>query len=269
MLTMDPKETTLSQATTWSNCRRHGARILRASPQLVLVIWLFSSHLQLNRLIAIGFAADLIAVFMPWKPPRRTWNATRYWLETLSYLAPYLVASYAIIVEAPKVLTSRPSPIWIGLGIGNGIALLVVAGTPVRMIVNGDIAALLGPDKRSHATARATQMACMAFAEEVVFRGGLLVVLTGEPISTDTKIEVALLGSAVFILRHHIIDGSAETYSIRRSIAEIAAAASLGTLALVSGSIWPTITAHVMVNAPMVVLEIQRTSENDERATSA
>ena len=202
------------------------------------------------RVVAALLAVDVAVPLLPWRVPRRDRSGVSYWAESIVPVGALTVAA-AISLAGGAAWAALPHPAWLLAGGLTGIVLLRATGTDVRSVLSGDLAALLGPDRPSHACARGTAILLAPFAEEAVFRG----VAPGLP---GVDWSVAVLALLAFVGRHHVVRGLERRATRRILLTETSSGLAFLALAAASGSIWPAVVAHALNNLPFAVLEFQQ-----------
>ncbi|MDQ5820891.1 MAG: CPBP family glutamic-type intramembrane protease [Actinomycetota bacterium] len=215
---------------------------------LAMLAWLSTG--ELHRAFALAVLADAGLFFLPWKLPRRTWSAGKFWLESLLYLLlGSVMLALALATGAPWV-AGLGHPLWLAAAVVTGCLLAYGSGIDVRALLSGDLVELAGPDRPGYALARATHATLGAIAEESLFRGAVLALHALAP---------ATIGATIlaFVARHRLLKG-VPRWSARTLAVEIVGAALFTGLALASGSVVPAIAAHLTANAPYITLQMQR-----------
>jgi Type II CAAX prenyl endopeptidase Rce1-like len=218
---------------------------------LGLAVLLAFQTARLEWIAGILLLLDLALFALPWRIPRHTWSGPKFWLESLLYLVPLTSVLALAAASRPDWLRTTPSVLWIVFGLLGGGALITVSRIDLRALTRGDLAFLLGESRESHAWARAFTGLAAPVPEEAVFRGIGTVSFSGNPLAI-------ILSGLAFVSRHRLIRGAPAVPPRRVLATELAGAATFGALALGSGSIVPSIIAHVVANLPRVVIEIQR-----------
>jgi membrane protease YdiL (CAAX protease family) len=225
-------------------------RFVFALPGAVLGVLLIVAGPVWSRLSGAVILLDLGFQLLPWQLPRRDRGAVGYWLESVLSLLPMtLVALVGLAVAAPWAVAT-PNPLWFLVSLPLAAGLLLLSRLDLRGVASGDLAFLLGPSRRSHSAARATANAVAPLGEEYVFRGAAIRL-------PDVSPALALLSAAAFVSRHHVPPGMRR--SERRVIlVELTAATGFTLLAVASGSVYPSLLAHLLNNAPHVIIQVQQ-----------
>jgi membrane protease YdiL (CAAX protease family) len=229
-------------------------RLALTAPSVALAVGLIVVSPPLGAFAALAVLADVLVTYLPWRLPRRARSATSYWAETLVYLLPATAAAAVAAFEAPEVY-ARPDAVWFAAAIAAGGLLVVMSGVSVRGVIAGDLAFLSGPDRSSDAAARATALAATPVGEEALFRG--IVLPLGDP-----SAGLVVLSGVAFVTRHHLIPGLPRASGRQVLVEALATILFLG-LALGSGSVLPSLVAHLIANAPLFVTEVQIAAAGD------
>jgi membrane protease YdiL (CAAX protease family) len=228
-------------------------RLPYALPGLGLAVALWLKPTIPSRIAAAAVVADIVSALLPWGVPRAGRSGFSYWVESLLYVAPLSFFAVAGVITEASWTALPQSLIWILLGIPTGIVLTRLTGIDLNKVRSGHLALLMGPSKASHAAARATAGLVGPVGEELFFRGFCLGLPAIDPV-------IGLLGSATFVTRHHLVKSPLERFDRRALLVELAAAALLTPLAMMSKSAYPGLVAHLINNAPMVLIQTQQVS---------
>ncbi len=204
-------------------------------------------------------AADAVAALTLWRiDPRRGAVGRARLLENLGYLTVFVTVLLATVVAAPPWAGRFGDWQWYPAAVVAGLALMWLGGTRLRPLWSGQLAFVAGRKPRSHAVVNGLNMSAGAAAEEVMYRS---VALTGAGIGV---VAVSMLGGLAFVLRHHLPGWAARRSGLRTYATELGAAAALLTLTVLSHSIYPAVLAHLVNNAPVIALEVQRGWQGQE-----
>ncbi|ANP56361.1 hypothetical protein AVL59_07850 [Streptomyces griseochromogenes] len=199
--------------------------------------------------------ADALAGLLPWRMPRTLRKGAAYWGENAIALGvPIAFVAVAAGTGAPW-LTQGTAWWWYGVALALAVVLLLAGGMNFRLLFSGDLAFLLGPSTPLQARTRALTGTLTPFGEEALYRS--LAVTASGPFG----VLASVLGAAAFIARHHVGDSKWRT-APRVLATELLAALSLLALVALSGSVYPALVAHLINNAPSVLLELQRSQKD-------
>ncbi|WP_327306682.1 hypothetical protein OG730_27100 [Streptomyces sp. NBC_01298] len=230
-----------------------GVRLLSAA-----VMAVFSAALWWQggswRAAAVLVGVDALAGLLPWRMPRTLRTGAAYWSENAIALAvPIAFIAYSAGTGADW-LTQGTSWWWYAVALALDAGLLLAGGMDFRLLFSGDLAFLMGPSTPLQARTRATTGTLAPFGEEALYRS-VAVTVAG-----PAGLVTSLLGAAAFIARHHV--GDSRWRKAPRVLAvELLAALSLLGLVALSGSVYPALLAHLVNNAPSVLLELQRSEK--------
>jgi hypothetical protein len=223
--------------------RRH----VFAVPQLALAAAILMTERVPHRGVIAGVLVADAAVHLPrWPVPRRPWSGRAYWGEAMLYLAPTVAGTAFGVAAGDRWATAMPNAWWFAAALPTAAALLALSRVDILAMVSGVLAVLLEPDRRSHALARATSILVAPVGEEGVFRGAGIGLPAPHPVLVP-------LSTAAFVARHHLVRGVPR--SSRETALLAVAAVAFTALAVASGSIYPSMLAHTLHNAPRVALE--------------
>ncbi|MGW2872786.1 CPBP family glutamic-type intramembrane protease [Kitasatospora sp. NPDC001225] len=206
------------------------------------------------RAAAVLVALDALAGLLPWRMPRTLRTGAAYWSENaLAVAVPAAFIAVAAATGAPW-LTRGAAWWWYLVALGLAAVLLLAGGMNFRLLLSGDLAFLIGPSTPLQARTRVATGTLAPFGEEALYRS--FAVTAAGPAGVVTS----LLGAAAFIARHHV--GDSHWRRAPRVVAvELLAALSLLALVALSGSVLPALLAHLVNNAPSVLLEHQRSQK--------
>ncbi len=209
------------------------------------------------RAAAVLVVVDALTGLVPWTMPRTLRTGVAYWSENaIALVVPISFIAIAAGVRAPWI-TQGAVWWWYVVALAVAGVLLLAGGMNIRLLLSGDLAFLVGPSTPLQARTRAATGTLAPFGEEALYRS--VAVAAAGP----GGVVAGLLGAAAFIARHHVAD-SQWRKAPRVLAVELLAALSLLSLVVLSGSIYPALLAHLVNNAPSVLLELQRSEkEND------
>lgn len=214
-------------------------------PQLLFAVAMFGHAWPLSVILIL----DVLIVRAPWKVPRFNRSGLSYWAETVLNIVPIVaISAYLLFARNIQVWQSNLL-IQIAIGILLGGVGIWISRFPIISLLNGDLASLMGPDKRSHITARFTQNTIAPPFEEFSYRVAPFV-LAG-PL-------FAIAAQVVFVLRHYLIRGGNELILNRAFALRFVAPIVYLAIFTQTGSILIPIIAHMIQNLPNIILEGQR-----------
>ncbi|MCQ1575872.1 CPBP family glutamic-type intramembrane protease [Streptomyces parvus] len=230
-----------------------GVRLLSAAVMAAFAVALWCQGGSW-RVAAVLVAVDALAGLLPWRMPRTLREGAAYWTENAIALAvPIAFIAYSVGTGAAWLTQGSPWW-WFAVALALGAGLLLAGGMNFRLLFSGDLAFVMGPSTPLQARTRATTGTLAPFGEEALYRS--VAVTVAGPAGMVTW----LLGAAAFIARHHV--GDSRWRKAPRVLAvELLAALSLLGLVVLSGSIYPALLAHLVNNAPSVLLELQRSQK--------
>lgn len=227
---------------------RPRSKILLAVPQGVLVGILISTGGEIAILAAAVLALDLFLHAIPWPTRRREAPTYVFVAESIAYNVP-MVGLFAFLVSSSASWAEPRLEWWWFLpAIAIAGALTYLSGLHVPALIRGDLAFLRGPEPLARPISRAGALIAGSVGEEASFRGAGIFLFSG---SVD-----GIIAGLAFVARHHIRRGRGWP-RVRPVLLEILAAVSFGTLAVIAGSIYPSMLAHALTNVPRIVLEGQ------------
>ncbi|WP_431043041.1 CPBP family glutamic-type intramembrane protease [Streptomyces sp. P1-3] len=231
----------------------HHVRLLSAAVMAAFAVALWCQG-GIWRAAAALVAVDALAGLLPWRMPRTLRTGIAYWGENAIALAVPISFIAVAAGTGASWLTQGTDWWWYLVALALAAVLLLAGGMNFRLLFSGDLAFLMGPSTPLQARTRATTGTLAPFGEESLYRS---VAVTA---SGPAGIAVSLLGAAAFIARHHV--GDSKWRKAPRVLAvELLAALSLLALVALSGSIYPALLAHLVNNAPSVLLELQRSQK--------
>ena len=211
-------------------------------------------------LTAAAIATNVIAYLLPWQVPRDTRTPFGYWFEVLVCTAPLAVATAGWLALDPNgaradLPSSHPTVLWLSIwlvvAVAIGIVVIWSSVINMRALVSGDLAFIAGPLPPHRAAARSWSVIVSVLSEEVIFRG--------VPAGIGSYQTLAMLvGAVAFVSGHHMVRGSQDQMRWRVVGNQMGAATLLGGLVMLSGSVWPAVTAHTIANIPHIALDFQR-----------
>lgn len=212
-----------------------------------VTLWLTGGRWRIGAVLAL---ADTAVALLPWRYPRSGRGTLSIWAEVLGYQA----GPVAMAVVAVPWLARVPAPLWWPAGVAAGALLIGIGGLPLRALLSGDLAALAAPVSLRHKAARCFSTAVGPPGEEAMYRVPLLV-------SHGAVLALASIASAAsFIGRHHLAPGLHARTTPRMLAAQLTAAIGFTGLTLASRSVYPALIAHLLNNAPGLLLEAGRTT---------
>jgi membrane protease YdiL (CAAX protease family) len=204
------------------------------------------------RLAGSLLVLDVVLQVLPWRLPRSHRTTSSILLEESMYLLVPTVFLAVVLVERASWITALPAPWWYAVAAAVGVVLVRIGGMPIRALLTGALAFLAPPLRRTHKWVRVISIVVAPPGEEALFRGVVLAA------SHAAGLPLGLAGGAAFVARHHLPPGFNARTSRRVFLAQVVAASALLVLTLASGSIYPALLAHLVNNAPSLLLEGQR-----------
>ncbi|NEA49360.1 CPBP family glutamic-type intramembrane protease [Streptomyces sp. SID10815] len=229
-------------------------RLLSAAVMAVFAVALWHQG-GVWRAAAALVMVDALAGLLPWRMPRTLRTGVAYWAENAVALAVPISFIACAAGSGADWLTQGAAWWWYGVALVVAAALLLAGGMDFRLLFSGDLAFLMGPSTPLQARTRAATGTLAPFGEEALYRSPA--VTAAGPFG----VVVSLLGAAAFIARHHVGD-SKWRMAPRVLATELLAALSLLALVALSGSVYPALLAHLLNNAPSVLLELQRSQKD-------
>nr|BFD94204.1 hypothetical protein KitaXyl93_55640 [Kitasatospora sp. Xyl93] len=228
-------------------------RLLSAAVMVAFAVALWSQG-GTWRAAAALVALDALAGLLPWRMPRTLRTGAAYWSENaIAVAVPISFIAVAAATDMPW-LTRGTAWWWYAVALAVAAVLLLAGGMNFRLLLSGDLAFLVGPSTPLQARTRVATGILAPFGEEALYRS--FAVTAAGP----AGLVVPLLGAAAFIARHHV--GDSHWRKAPRVLAvELLAALCLLALVTLSGSILPALLAHLVNNAPSVLLEHQRSEK--------
>ncbi|WP_341718652.1 CPBP family intramembrane glutamic endopeptidase [Micromonospora sp. FIMYZ51] len=233
----------------WSSWRLSPRRLAAAAVVAAYAVLLAASAETALRWLAVLLAIEVVLLCLPWRLPRNRRSRPSFWLEVLVGLSAPLGALLVAAVVDSSLWGGWPAWWWYPVALLCGAGLVLLGGMDLRKLRNGDLAFLMGPTP--HGRARAASGALAPPGEELLFRAPLLVV------SSPAALPLGLLSGLAFVAIHYVQPGSNGRDSTRSLAVAMVAAVILAALTLLSGSVYPAILAHLLNNAPGVLLHLQ------------
>lgn len=192
---------------------------------------------------------------LPWRVPRSRRSSAGFWAEVLVGLLSPLGAVVAAFTWDAPWLRHTGHWWWYPIGAATGWLLITISGLRLTDVVSGALSFAKGPTRRSHKFARTFGAFVGPPGEESLFRAPAAM-----PHATASYL---LLAAVAFVARHHVQAGTNNRGTARAAATEIAASVLLLVVTIASGSIFPALTAHLVNNLPLCVVELRR--DNAER----
>jgi hypothetical protein len=227
----------------------HARNLPLALPWLVLAALLGADRSPVAVATATGLLLALIVTALPWRLPRRDRKVSSVAFERVLHVTPGIGVLVVAAAAGDDWIAVGGLP-WLVLAVVVGGGLIALSGMDLRALVRGDLAFLAPAEAPGHSLARAAGLVFVVPAEETLFRG--------EAVIGDSATALTVVLAAVsFVALHHVgrVRRAAGWAAFRY---QVAAAVSLTALALLSGAILAPIVAHLIANAPAVVLSVQQ-----------
>jgi hypothetical protein len=234
--------------------RPERARLLAAASVAVFAAAAWAQG-SIWRLAAGLLLLDLGIQLLPWRLPRKERHVASVCVEEIAYLVVPTAFFAVALARGETWATALPAPWWFAVAVAVGAGLVLLGGLSIRLLLSGTLGCLAPPLRRPHKWARAFNAAVAPPGEEAVFRGIALAASGG------AAVPLGLLGGVAFVARHHLPPGASARTPRRVLVTQSAAALALLGLTLASGSIFPALLAHYVNNAPSLVLEVQRRTQ--------